>query len=254
MGTIIDYTSTVKTYVKPNIVKIDINVIDKADTSKEVANNINEHRKLITNFIVNKNSYQIDSLKQNDFSLVKINTKETWYKNVDNDEKISELQYRTLHKEESLKYIPYIEEKFLYYKAQLSLSFILVQNNTVVNDLVSIFNMCIENDFYCNYTHTISDDLYESIMHDLYAECINKGMTDIKCIINQLNYTNDIDTIKLNNIKESNNDYSPIAKYASFDSCSSTYKPEQIIIPELVEELFNNNIEFEKSLDLQLEF
>lgn len=254
MGTIIDYTSTVKTYVKPNIVKIDINVVDKADTSKEAANKINEHRKLITKFIVDKISYRINSLKQNDFSLAKITAKETWYKNVDNDKKISEIQYRILDKEESIKYIPYIEEKFLYYKAQLSLSFILVQNNTVVADLVSIFNMCIENDFYCTYNHTISDDLYESTMHDLYAKCINKGMTDIKCIVHQLNYTNDIDSIKLNNIKESNNNYSPIAKYASFESCSSTYKPETIIIPELVEELFNNNIELEKSLDLQLEF
>lgn len=35
---------------------------------------------------------------------------------------------------------------------------------------------------------------------------------------------------------------------------ASAYEPEQIITPELLEELFNNNIELKKSLDLTLEF
>ena len=37
-------------------------------------------------------------------------------------------------------------------------------------------------------------------------------------------------------------------------SICSSYEPEQIITPELIEELFNNNIELTKSLDLKLSF
>ncbi len=255
MGTIINYTSTVRTYVKPNIVKIDINVIDKADTSKEAANKLNEHRKLINTFVSDKISYKINSLKQNSFNLVKVTDKEHWYKNNKTGKTISETHYKALSDIDRLNYSTYIEEKFLYYEAQFSISFILTQNNTVVDDLVSIFNMCIENNFYCNYKHTISDNLYENTMHELYANCINKGMIDIKCIINQLNFTNvDINTIKLNIIKESDNGLSHIHKNTSFECSRSIYEPEKIIIPELVTELFNNNIELEKSLELQVEF
>lgn len=256
MGAILNITSNASIYVKPNIVDISILVREIGQTSKEVTTKINENRQLIKDYILRKSSYKEDSYHQTGFNIDKRNKRLIYYQNK-SGHKISSEEYNKLSTSDSYKYKQVVEDQFLYYEASLHITLTLNFNDTVVEDLVSIFNMCTEKDFICRYNHTISNDLYSKSMQELYSKCINEGVANARSIVTNLDFTNSTN-IKLLNISEHNMSTTRYSKsaMASMDMCceSNSYEPENIIMPELVEELFNNNIELTKSLDLQIEF
>ena len=101
-------------------------------------------------------------------------------------------------------------------------------------------------------------------MQELYTKCINQGVVAVQNIVNNLNFATSKE-VKLLEVRDpaavstpTRYDGAVMRKSAMCmdEECfgASAYEPEQIITPELLEELFNNNIELKKSLDLTLEF
>ena len=265
MGTLMIYNSVATKEVKPDIVSLTISMNAKCQTAKEASDKINEDRNTAKTYITAKKSYKPDSYHQIDFNLKKRTYSEPYYVHNDNSSKeISQTEYDKLTQNMRIKYTRKIREKFLYYEANLTLTVVLNYGDTVVEDLMTIFNMCTEKDFKCDYTHSISDELRNTTMQELYTKCINQGVSSVQNIVNGLNFKTD-SVVILREVRD------PAAKSVSTDYvgfgmkeaalCAdnayfnrSEYEPEQIITPERLEELFNNNIELRKSLDLTLEF
>lgn len=261
MSTMI-YHSNASKEVKPDIVGLSISLNEKAQTAKEAIANLNNNRNLVKTFIIGKKSYQPDSYHQANVNIRKITYKEYYYIDAKN-RRISESEYNNLNQELRNNYTRKMKEKFLHYEASLNLVAVLNFCDTVVEDLMDIFNMCTEKEFKCDYQHTISDKLRNDTMQELYTICINQGFDAVQNIVNGLNFTTSKE-VRLVEVRDPaatsvpRYDESMISKSSM---CMDTacfgvpsYEPEQIIMPELLEELFNNNIELTKSLDMKLEF
>lgn len=266
MGTVMIYNSVVTTEVKPDIVGLIIKLNAKCKTAKEAADKINEDRNLAKTFISSKASYRADSYHQTDFNLTKRTYRETYYVRKDNkNSEISQTEYDNLSQVNRNEYTRMTREHFLYYEANLSLVAVLNYGDTVVTDLMGIFNMCTEKDFKCDYEHAISDELEDTTMQELYTKCINQGVAAVQNIVNNLNFATSKE-VKLLEVRDPAASSTPTrydgAMMRKSAMCmmeedaafGAAYEPEQIITPELLEELFNNNIELKKSLDLTLDF
>lgn len=265
MGTVMIYNSVATKEVKPDVVGLMIRLNAKCKTAKEAADKINEDRNLAKTFITGRTSYRADSYHQTDFNLRKQTYRETYYVRKDNNKtEISEEEWKNLSQVNRNEYVRSTREHFLYYEANLSLVAVLNYSDTVVNDLMSIFNMCTEKDFKCDYEHAISDELEDATMQELYTKCINQGVFAVQNIVNKLKFITSKE-VKLLEVR----DPAAVSTPTRYDGAvmrksamcmdeaylgASAYEPEQIITPELLEELFNNNIELKKSLDLTLEF
>ena len=261
MSTMI-YHSNASKEVKPNIVGLGISLTEKAQTAKEAISNLNNNRNLVKTFIIGKKSYQLDSYHQANVNIRKVTYKEYYYVD-DKNHQISDLEYNKLNQELRNNYTRKMQEKFLCYEASLNLVAVLDFGDTVITDLMDIFNMCTEKEFKCEYQHTISDKLRDTTMQELYTICINQGVEAVQNIVNGLNF-NTSKEVRLVEVRDPaatsipRYDESMISKSAMCmdEVCYGApgYEPEQIIMPELLEELFNNNIELTKSLDLKLDF
>jgi len=263
MSTIMIYNSVASKEVKPDIVNLTIRMNAKCQTAKEASDKINEDRNTAKTYITAKKSYKPDSYHQIDFNLRKQTYRETYYVcNTKPNQEISQDEYDTLSQTVRNEYTRKVRDVFLYYEANLTLTVVLNYGDTVVEDLMTIFNMCTEKDFKCDYVHNISDELRNTTMQELYTKCINQGVSSVQAIVGGLDFRNNAEVI-LREVRD------PAAKSVPvYDSSirtsamcmddmmlgASAYEPEEIITPELLEELFNNNIELRKSLDLTLEF
>lgn len=258
MGTVMIYNSVASTFVKPDSVELTIRFKSFNENSSDAVKNINEKRQLIKKFISEKRSYQSDSYRQYALDLKKKYYKEFYFKNTNTGTKITEEAYNSLSVEEKVIYSRHSIDKMLGYEANLMITVSLSYGETVVKDLVNIFNACIELDAVCTYNHTISKTIVDDTMKDLYTKCINNGIENVQKIVDGLNICNQsifltrISDSKLSSMQNSDRMFS--AKATMYDAVNSSYEPELIIMPELIEELFNNNIELTKSLDLEFEF
>lgn len=258
------YHSIATKEVKPDIVNLSITLNSKAQTAKEAISKLNEDRNTAKNYITSKKSYRPDSYHQMDVDLKKRTIREYYYVHIITNKEISQNEYEKLNQEEKNKYNNRSREKFLYYEAILHLVSILNYSETTVEDLMNIFNMCTEKDLKCEYQHTISNELNKSTEQELYAMCINQGVKEVQNIANKLNF---LEQPKVHLLEVLDLAATAVPKYNQMgmvskqtmymeEACCGVpkYEPEQIIMPELLEELFNNNIEFTKSLDMKLEF
>lgn len=260
MSTMI-YHSNASKEVKPDIVGLSISLNEKAQTAKEAIANLNNNRNLVKTFIIGKRSYQPDSYHQANVNIRKVTYKEYYYVDAKKNP-ISELEYNKLNQTMRNNYTRKMKENFLYYEASLNLVAVLDFGDTVITDLMDVFNMCTEKEFKCDYHHTISDKLRDKTMQELYTICINQGVEAVQNIVNGLNFTTSKE-VNLIEVRDpaatsvpSTNDIIRKSAMCMDEACysASGYEPEQIIMPELLEELFNNNIELTKSLDLTLDF
>lgn len=259
MGTVMIYNSVASTFVKPDSVELTIRFKSFNENSSDAVKNINEKRQLIKKFISEKRSYQPDSYRQYSLDLKKKYYKEYYFKNTNTGNKITEEAYNLLSVDERVIYSRHSIDKMLGYEANLMITVSLAYGETVVKDLVNIFNACIELDAICTYNHTISKTIVDDTMKDLYTKCINNGIENVQKIVDGLNIRNN--SIFLTRISDStlsgmqNSDRMFSAKATMYDAAvNSSYEPELVVMPELIEELFNNNIELTKSLDLEFEF
>ena len=263
MSTTMIYNSKAVKEVKPDIVGIGISFSEKADTAKEAIDKLTESRFLAKKFITSKKSFQKDSYHQFNFGIHKRVYRESYLVNTTDNSEISDQEYNSIPQTVRQSYSRKIREKFLYYEATIDVIAVLEYGDTTVKDLIDILNMCTEKHFDCRYKHEVSSKLKEAIMQELYAECINKGVAEVQKIINGLDFIvskkvylieiYDPDAVATNNYDSRMIMKSKNCMMEESSICSS-YEPEQIITPELIEELFNNNIELTKSLDLKLSF
>lgn len=273
MGTIMVYNSSASTFIKPNTIELNIKISAFKETAKEVVQKINEDRQIAKDLICDKKSYQKDSYHQNSLDLRRRIVREYFYENLDG-KRITEKEYEALDFTHKSEYNKKYTEKFLGYDAFLTISAVLDYGETAVQDLVDIFNMATEKKFTCTYEHSVSQKSLEDTMHKLYIDCINKGVENMQKILDGLTVTSSYSGQRTANLlsivdPEARSGMTDYAIGNSFEkapkmmkSCrmdesfgaASAYTPEQIIMPELIEELFNNNIELTKSLDLKFEF
>jgi len=259
------YNSKASTFVKPDIVNLNIYIKSFKETVAEAVNDVNNKRQLLKDYIFDKKSYQTDSYHQNSLDLRKRSIKETYYIHITTNKTITDAQYNKLKADQKSLYYAKVAEKLLGYDASLSINFTLNYCDEVVDDLVSIFNMTTELDLKCTYSHSLSKDLVDTTMQSLYATCINEGIKNVSNIVNNI----ELPTSSNDKVFNLLNVMDPCATSTRYDgdfmmaeqsfarkcsSTSSSYEPEPIIMPELIKELFNNNIELTKSLDLKFEF
>lgn len=255
MNTIMLYNSTATKSVPPNIVELSM-VIERTEiTAKYVIDSIHKIRDLAKDFIMRQESYVKDSYKQTAINLKKIVEKEVYYEHKTTKEKIDVMTYESMKATIAPNFEKKVEEKFIGYKATVYLNATIQYCESAVNDFANISNMSIENDIRLNYNFTLSKDLKDEVMQDLYAACINDGMKNILAIVNKTeSLKGPVHIVEIIDPDSVPNNYSfSSAKNMSIDSANSMYIPEQIISIELVQDLFNNNIVFSKSLDLKVE-
>ena len=90
-------------------------------------------------------------------------------------------------------------------------------------------------------------------MRQLYVDCINTGMKEISEIANGVSCFDpkDIQIIQIG--EDLSNTSGRMTNDMCFKAaCAETYEPEKFFIPELVKELFNNNIVLTKKLDIEV--
>ena len=258
MGTIMLYHSETSTLAKPDIVDFTIRMAKKAQTAKDAVTELNVSRALATDYIKGLKSYRPESFKQENIDLRKIVNRETYYEK--GDSKISVKEYNKLPINERFLYEEKTIERFLGYTASLTISATLNKSDTVVEDLVNVFNMATEKEFVCTYKHSLSNEILEQYARQMFIDCVNHGYRQVE------DACNFIDVLKGKPIKliqiidpeavdtvSNDRDYGAVMKCASRTGIGSSYEPEQIMLPELIEGLFNNNIELTRSLDLKFD-
>lgn len=267
MKTNIKYSSTTSTFVKPNVLNISVSIKHNADTAKEVSTMINNDLHILKDLVIGSKSYDTDSFRQNNLNIRRLTVKVIYYED-ENGKRISENEYSKLNRYTSTaKYTPKYEYKFAGYEGSIYITAVLKYCDTVVDDLVKIFNLSVEKEWICNYTHDISKDLYDSTMQSLYSKCINQGLANVRTIVDNIDDCNSesVSLISIVDPSTRNTDFSygssdmlrsksKAMKFDDVDGFYATAPTETIIMPELIEGLFNNNIELSKSLDLMLEF
>ena len=253
MGTLLLIQSTAEKEVKPNIIEFSIDITEKGQEAEEVIKSINSKREFVKYYIMDRSSYKKDSYKQTNINFKKIVDKQIYYTN--GTQIVSQQEYSIMTGQIQQTFTKKIKEQFLYYEASLNISATLEYGETIVNDTVNIYNMAIEHDFRCRYNHYISNDIFETINNDLYIDCINKGMEQVKYIVNGVDKVKK-ESIKLLQISDpeltksySNMEYAKRASASQYDS----YTPEPIMMPEIIADVFNNTITLDKTLDLKFE-
>lgn len=260
MGTVMIYNSHASTFVKPDVVELSIRLNSFAQTAADAVSDINKNRQIIKKFICEKSSYLADSYHQYSLDLKRKTHREYFYENK-HGQKITEDTYDSLSVIDKNDYIKKYVDKLLGYEANLTITATLFYSDTVVKDLVDIFNMCTELKVSCTYNHTISKSLRETTMQSLYAICINDGVSNVQKIVNNLDInTANNKTVSLLSVMDPaatsmrEPDRFMLSEAKACNMYGSAYEPEPVVMPELIEELFNNNIELTKSLDLKFEF
>lgn len=255
------YHSNAFVMVKPDEAKLSITLIARGKTSREAIESINESRELVKSFSSAKDSFVEDSYQQHDISVRKYENTICYYAKRTSGATISEEQYALLPESERVDYEPRYRKEFLYWQAVIRVSFALRYNTSTVEDLVGIFNMCVEKQFDCKYDITVSDSRRRDVGQQLYVNCINQGVKQVQEIANKIDCKQS-PTVNLLEIRDPSASAMPAVRMSknaacldgmSYEECRS-YEPERVIIPELVAELFNNGVEITKSLDLLFEF
>lgn len=255
MGTIMVIQSKAKKEVKPNIVNVKLSLFEKAQTAKEVIDLINNKRTLAKNFILSKNSVKDGSYEQTNISVKKVTNRYVVY--TKDNKTVSEEVYNNFPFEVRSEWQKEFKEDFLFYSASLSIGIVLKYGDTVVNDLVNIYNMAIEKEMQCTYDYAISEDVLHNTQNDLFIECINKGISDVSYIANNINIDNQ--NVKLLEVIDT--DVSNSSKYLMASdmampmrkSSMPNYEPESLMMPELIEDIFDNTLPITRSIDMKFE-
>lgn len=254
------YKSKAEQKVKPNVVFISIGMREEGGTPEEAINKINEDRALVRSHALGLVSIEGDSYRQDSVSVRKITRNEIYYGTPEGDKTYTEKEYKRLPEKQKDNLMIFNREIFVCWESNLRIRFTLSYGYTTVSDLVEVFNKAIKRGFHCDYTLGISDDLRERVRKELYAECINSGMKNVQDIVAALDYTKGEMAVNLVEVRDPDVRTQDIGvmrsasrEMACLQECAMAEPEEQLMIPELLEDLFNNEIEISKSLDLMVE-
>lgn len=248
----ITYNKTITKSVKPTIVNLDFYIKTSNKELGKAINALNEIRKICKDFVESKKSYRVDSYKHENINVRKIMKTKIFYVDTLNPSRILSLEQICAVSPEDIKYYKKeTEEIFDKYEVSISANAILDNSETVIEDFTDIVNMCLEKEISCTYNHTITKEERQQYNLAMYSECVNKAVEEVKQIIDDIE-------VKSNSFFEvseiSDNFGSSNRELCMADYGTASYKPEQYFIPELIKELFNNDIELTKSLQLTILF
>lgn len=273
MSTTMIYHSSATKKVKPDVANLFVALKSQEQTPRAAVEKINEDRELIKQFAESKGSFKSGSYQQMNVDVTK-KTRRIQYYHCDapkfgTQADITVEQYNRLGEKERALYTPRYRDEFLYWEASLNLSFTLEYVESIVDDIVAIFNMCTEKEFRCTYDITVAKEMRNSTEQALYVDCINSGVSTVRNIVSGIeHFKGSRDDVRLIEVRDPAAVAPAVGGYRSakrstgleMDMCCSEmclddgYEPEQIIMPELIAELFNNDVEIAKSLDLVFEF
>lgn len=254
------YTKTVTKTVHPTIVKLNLIITCEDKNASSAIDKLNDTITTCKCLITKKSSYEKYSYKQTNLKFRKCYKKKIIYVNkkiksniltkdeydiaVENDSSVSKVYEKT---EVSV---------FDKYEASTQLSAVLIYNDTVIQDFTDIMNMAIDKKINFTYDHNITDTEKNAYEIELFTTGVNSGLDEINNIVSKFKFSHD--KVKIVSIDEQpsyglyNVECSDIS--ARTLGTSNSYVPETYLIPSLVKELFNNNIELTKSVDLYVEF
>ena len=230
MATQLKYASTQSISVKPTIVEISLYLLNYGKTPKEAHDLLLDGRNKIKELVSSLGSYRENSYKQQNVGVEKL--------------------YKYEKKNDGCNITS--EKVFDKYAAHTYITLILERNeendDIIIEDFTNIFNLALNLDYRCTYHHNITETERESYNRKLYASCINNGLDEITAIIDDTKLRNK--DIELNEVLEDK-----LGSYPMMRICSENNYNEEtdvIINPELIKELFNNNIVIEKTLTLRI--
>lgn len=229
MATQLKYSSKQSISVKPTIVEISLYLKNDGKTSKEALDLLLDGRNKLKELVNTLKTYKADSYKQTNVSVDKL--------------------YKYVNKDEFTK-----EKVFDKYVANTNITLILSRNEDndedIIEDFTNIFDFALKYDYDLRYYHNITEEERHLYNNKLYANCIDLGLNEIRTIIADTELKNK--DVELNEVLEDNNISN---SYRMMNMCAeSSYMEEKelIISPELIKELFNNNIVISKTLVLRI--
>ena len=259
------YEKTITKLVKPSVVNLHITIMREGKDAIKVLSDLNNIRELCKDFIISKKSYKENSYKQFNVNFMKLYKNKTVYKNKNKaSDLLSEDEYKnlkiqelTIKEKKSIIYEKMDIKVFDKYEASIVVTAALNNSDTVIDDFTNIINMAIDKKLTCTYDYNITDNEQHKYDLELYTECVNEGINEIKEIISGFNFKhNDINLLSISTDSEYGNTTFGIERTSKYSKRLDTsyYEPEQYFIPDLIKELFNNNIELKKTLILFVEF
>lgn len=256
MGTLMTMNSEQRLALKPDIVRIRFSASISGMDINEITKEINEVRNAIKNMILSKQSYQSDSFKQNSLNITKhTNTERIYGISGDESSYISEAEYKELPYNTRPKYkLIRIDHNFIGYSSNLNISATLTISDTTVEDFIALYELSIKHNLNFYYDCTLSNKLADSTMETLYAHCISDGISKIEHIVSRVNsmknrIINIVEIIDPEAISCSEDVAYARSAIRSADMARDT--SEQIITPELIEDIFNNTREVSYNLTIK---
>lgn len=246
----ISYISNVTIEKKPTVIFMNFMITETDESSKAVVKKINKKRIDLKKFVQNRSSYREDSYKQTTIHIRRLENKVYYYEN-DNGDIISYEEYNNLPGSERMSYSKKFRTDFMGYQASLNISIILNNSETVVKDFSAITSMSVKKDINCDFDCGILPEEQDNINKQLYIECSTKGIKAIHEIAKGIGgqYYTDKTTIISIMDPAVTSPYNADIQYERAMKTASIPE-EPIITPEIIEDIFNNNVTFTKKLEI----
>lgn len=261
------YRSQAETFVLPDEVRVCIRISKCSVTRVEDAiMEMNGSRAAVHAFVSDKASVFASSLHQRDVNVRK-NTKRVRFWRSDNPPKgrepvLDAFGYSNLRSNERESYTWCEDEQFANWEASVSLDFTMnALGESVVDDLASIFELCAEEEFKCDYSVVVSDTTRREVLEKLYAMCIRDGKRAVSHIAGMANggETGEVALLEIHDPAATSSQNTAYLDECD-DGCNYDGMPvvgdkaEPIFALDLVRDLLRNEVKIDKSLDLVCEF
>lgn len=247
-------TSSKTINVKPSILELTICIKQLDEKQKKAADMTLESLSSIKDIITEKQSYQKNSWQQTSVTFKRNTYQYIYYENSNNNKDIiSQETFNSAPATVQHQYNKKYKTKLLNYSAIIFVSCILDNTDTIVNDFTDILNMISSKEqFSITYKHTLTNEEYKFLYDQLTADCINNGIKDAKELASKVSIF-DPDKVNILEIVDNSNINNNMV-YKAARRSSNEEEIETIIEPELVQDLFDTNIEISKSLMLKIRF
>lgn len=277
------YTSNANIIAKPNLVNFTISIAKRDNDSRTALKSTNDLVKYFIDKFKDQVVYVDDSMIVDNIEITREVSRYNVYKHTTTDLIISEAQYQQLKINDSVaasSYVRQTKEDLLGYIGRTTISFdYTVYNSNPKFDtekvkceaevngykttadvaaFIDVIQECVSNmnkdtNINCKYNLNVNEPVTRNINNHLYAKCINDGLANLREIANLVDdsISPNVELLEIADSEARN--------YASLDmmerKCAAAPAPveeEPILNPEMVENLFNYNIRFNKTVILKV--
>ena len=244
----ITYTSNASVATKPTVINVYFTLYSEYKEIKPLMKTMNSERNRLKNFILNKASYIEDSYTQTTITIDKLEHTRYIYINKDNPlNMLNEDEYFKLPANLQSQYKRQTITEFDGYSSQIRVSAKLKKSDTLVKDFSSLASMCVNRNIHFRYDCNISNEERYAIEKQLFIDCSNKGISAIKEIASGIGYTN-VNIVSINEPEFGNSH----AKFMC-DMDRASVEKEQIVMPEIIKDIFENNLYYNRTLKIVAE-